>query len=125
MTFLIWSQVDQRRIILLRIASGRHAPPARRSEAWCRIEVPRIVPDLFCRPADTREQGTFKLDNPWHKIGWGTAVGMIVIAVVIGFGFLSRYQQNGPTLDLWSGICRGLGITRKSRRATRPHGHLL
>ena len=67
-----------------------------------------------------REQGTFKLDNPWHKIGWGTAVGMIVIAVVIGFGFLSRYQQNGPTLDLWSGICRGLGITSDIGPAAEP-----
>jgi hypothetical protein len=67
-----------------------------------------------------REQGTFKLDNPWPKIGWGTAVGMIVIAVVIGFGFLSRYQQNGPTLDLWSGICRGLGITSDIGPAAEP-----
>jgi cytochrome c553 len=67
-----------------------------------------------------REQGTFKLDNPWRKIGWGTAVGMIVIAVVIGFGFLSRYQQNGPTLDLWSGICRGLGITSDIGPAAEP-----
>ena len=56
-------------------------------------------------------QGSSSIDNPWPKIGWGVAAGLIVVAVVLGFGVLSRYQQNGPTLDLWNAICRGLGIT--------------
>ena len=59
----------------------------------------------------TRDQGTFKPDNPWPKIGWGMVAGVIVVAAVLGFGVLSRYQQNDPTLDLWSAICRGLGIS--------------
>jgi cytochrome c553 len=74
-----------------------------------------------------RDQGTFKLHNPWTKIGWGMAGGTAVVAVaaVLGFGVLDRYQQNGSTLDLWAGICRGLGIssdtgpTREPRPALR------
>ncbi|MBV8242185.1 MAG: cytochrome c4 [Hyphomicrobiales bacterium] len=65
-----------------------------------------------------RDQGTFKLYNPWPKIGWGVAAAVLVVSVVLGFGLLSRYQQNAPTLDLWSAICRGLGITSDIGPAT-------
>jgi len=58
-----------------------------------------------------RDLGTFSVDNPWPKIGWGIVAALIFIAVVLGFGALDRYQQNGPTLDLWNAICRGLGVT--------------
>jgi cytochrome c553 len=58
-----------------------------------------------------RDQATLKLNNPWPKIGWGMVAGIAVVSVVLGFGVLSRYQQNAPPLDLWSAICRGLGIT--------------
>jgi cytochrome c553 len=71
-----------------------------------------------------RDQGSFKLGNPWPGIGWGMAVGMIVIAIVIGFGVLSRYQQNGPTLGLWSAICRGLGITADIGPSAEPRPEL-
>ena len=66
-----------------------------------------------------REEGTFK-NNPWPIIGWGTAAGIIVVAGVIGFGLLDRYQPGGPTLGLWSGICRGLGITSDAVAAAEP-----
>jgi cytochrome c553 len=65
-----------------------------------------------------RDQSTLGLDNPWPRIGWGLAAAIIVVAVVLGFGVLSRYQQNGPTLDLWSAICRGLGIGADTVPAT-------
>ncbi len=58
-----------------------------------------------------REQGTLETYNPWPKIGWGTAAAIVVVSAVLGFGLLGRYQQDGPTLSLWSAICRGLGIT--------------
>jgi hypothetical protein len=58
-----------------------------------------------------RDQGTFRLANPWPKIGWGMAAIVLVLSFGLGFGLLDRFQQNGATLDLWSGICRGLGIT--------------
>ena len=58
-----------------------------------------------------RDQGTLKLNNPWPKIGWGLVAATMVVTVVLGFGVLSRYQQNAPSLDLWSAICRGLGIS--------------
>jgi cytochrome c553 len=58
-----------------------------------------------------RDQGIFRIDNPWPKIGWAIAAGILVAAFGIGFGFLGRYQQNGSTLDLFNAICRGLGIT--------------
>jgi hypothetical protein len=32
--------------------------------------------------------------NPWRKIGWGMTAGVIVVAAVIGFAILSRYQHN-------------------------------
>lgn len=38
-----------------------------------------------------------------------------MIAGALGFGVLDRYQQNGPNLDLWNAICRGLGVTSDSR----------
>ena len=64
------------------------------------------------------DSGSFSIDNPWPKIGWGMTVGVIVVAVVIGFGVLSRYQQNGSNLDLWNAICRGLGVTSDSASAS-------
>jgi cytochrome c553 len=65
-----------------------------------------------------RDQGTIKSDDLWPRIGWGLMAGMIVVAVVLGFGVLGRYQQNTPTLDLWNAICRGLGISADTRPAT-------
>jgi cytochrome c553 len=65
-----------------------------------------------------REQGLSRLENPWPKLGWGMLAGVIVVSTAIGFGVLSRYQQNGPTLDLWNAICRGLGITADNGPAT-------
>ena len=62
-----------------------------------------------------RDQGSFRINNPWAKIGWSIAAGIVVIAGVLGFGVLDRYQQNGPNLDLWNAICRGLGVTSDSR----------
>jgi cytochrome c553 len=58
-----------------------------------------------------RDQGSIRIDNPWPKIGWGMAAGILVIAAVLGFGVLARYQQNDSNLDLWNAICRGLGVT--------------
>jgi cytochrome c553 len=62
-----------------------------------------------------RDQGIFRINNPWPKVGWSIAAGILVIAGVLGFGVLDRYQQNGPNLDLWNAICRGLGVTSDSR----------
>jgi hypothetical protein len=39
---------------------------------------------------------------------------------VLGFVVLDRYQQGGPALDLWSAICRGLGITSDTGPAAEP-----
>src|SRR3984893_426432 len=66
------------------------------------------------------DQGTFKLENPWPRIGWSSAAGLIVISAVLGFVVLSRYQQNDPTLDIWGAICRGLGITADRGPAAEP-----
>jgi cytochrome c553 len=64
------------------------------------------------------DQDISRLENPWPKLGWGMLAGVVVVSAVIGFGLLSRYQQNGPTLDLWNAICRGLGITADTGAAT-------
>jgi cytochrome c553 len=67
-----------------------------------------------------REQGTLNTDNPWPRIGWGLVATIVVVAAVLGFGFLARYQQGGPTLDIWSAICRGIGITADTGPADEP-----
>jgi cytochrome c553 len=66
------------------------------------------------------EHETFNPHNPWPKIAWSLTAGVIAIAAVIGFGLLDRYQQDGPTLDLWNAICRGLGITADTSPAGAP-----
>ena len=50
---------------------------------------------------------------------------IVVVAAVLGFAFLSRYQQGGPTLDIWSAICRGIGITADTGPAGEPQPTLV
>jgi len=45
---------------------------------------------------------------------------LVVVSVFLGFLVLARYQQNGPTLDMWNAICRGLGLTADSGPAGEP-----
>src|ERR1700726_4342991 len=66
------------------------------------------------------EQGPFKLDNPWPRIGWWSTAGLLAVAVILGFVVLGREQQNGPTLRTWTAICRGLGITADTGPAGEP-----
>jgi cytochrome c553 len=68
----------------------------------------------------TRSRGPFKLDNPWVRIGWLTVVGLVTVGMILGFGVLGREQQNGRTLDLWAGICRGLGLSADPGPANEP-----
>jgi cytochrome c553 len=67
-----------------------------------------------------REQGPFKIDNPWPRIGWWSAAGLVVAAFVLGFVVLGREQQNGPALGTWTAICRALGITADTSPAGEP-----
>jgi cytochrome c553 len=67
-----------------------------------------------------RRAGPFKLDNPWAWIGWVSAAGLVVVGFILGFVVLGREQQNGPSLDLWSALCRGLGITSDIGPAGEP-----
>lgn len=67
-----------------------------------------------------RSQGALRLDNPWARIGWISFAGIVVISSLLGFVVLTRYQQNDETLDLWSAICRGLGITADTGPTTSP-----
>jgi len=67
-----------------------------------------------------RDQGPFKLDNPWARIGWLSAAAVVGVSFVLGFVVLGRYQENGPTLDTWSAICRAIGLTADSGPAGEP-----
>jgi cytochrome c553 len=67
-----------------------------------------------------RDQGPFKLANPWPRSGGWSAVTLVGFSVVLGFVVLARYQQNGPTLDTWSAICRAIGLTADSGPAGEP-----
>jgi cytochrome c553 len=68
----------------------------------------------------TRSKGPYKVDNPWVRIGWLTASGLVTVAVILGFAVLGREQQNGPPLSPWAAICRGLGLTSSTRAADEP-----
>jgi cytochrome c553 len=67
-----------------------------------------------------RDQGALRLDNPWPRIGWISCIAILFIASVLAFVVLSRYQLNEEPLDLWSAICRGLGITSDTAPAASP-----
>src|SRR5215469_17750189 len=67
-----------------------------------------------------RRIGPFKLHNPWVKIGWLSAAGLLVAGVILGFVLLGRQQQNSPTLGVWSGICTALGLLPDTRAANEP-----
>ena len=64
-----------------------------------------------------RNQGPFNTNNPWPRIGWRIAAGLIAISFVLGFLVVSRPQQGGPSFGLWAAICRGLGITSDTNAA--------
>ena len=68
----------------------------------------------------TRSKGPFKADNPWRRIGWSSAAGLVLVSAVLGFLVLGREQQNGPPLSPWAAICRGLGLTSSTRAADEP-----
>ena len=70
------------------------------------------------------DQGPLKLENPWPRLGWWSAAALVTVSVVLGFVVLPRYQQNGPTLDTWSAICRAIGITSDSAPASAPQPSL-
>src|SRR5271170_3370118 len=60
------------------------------------------------------------MDRDWPLIGWRSATILVIVSVVLGFVVLARYQQNGPTLDIWTAICRAMGITADSGPAGEP-----
>ncbi len=67
-----------------------------------------------------RDQGGIERDNPWPRIGWSSAAALLVVSVLLGFVILPRYEQNEPSLDTWSAICRALGIAADSAAADEP-----
>ena len=67
-----------------------------------------------------REQGAFKLDDPWPRIAWGTMAVVFIVSFLIGFIVLGRIQQNGPALGTWAAFCRAVGLTADRRPATEP-----
>ena len=67
-----------------------------------------------------RDRGPFRLDNSWPSIGWWSAAVLVSVSFVLGFVVLARYQQDGPTLDAWTAICRAIGITADTGPAGEP-----
>jgi cytochrome c553 len=67
-----------------------------------------------------REKGPFSLAHPWERGGWQALAVILVIALVLGFIVVSRYQQNGEPLGLWASICRGIGIRPDVGPASAP-----
>jgi cytochrome c553 len=67
-----------------------------------------------------REQGSFKPDDPWPRIAWGTMAVVFIVSFLIGFIVLGRIQQNGPALGTWAAFCRAVGLTADRSPATEP-----
>ncbi len=67
-----------------------------------------------------REQGPFKLKDPWPRIAWGTMAVVFIVSFLIGFIVLGRFQQDGPTLGTWAAFCRAVGLTADRRPANAP-----
>jgi len=67
-----------------------------------------------------REQGPFKLSNPWPRIAWGSMTVVFVVSFLVGFFVLGRFQQNGPTLGGWAAFCRAIGLSADSGPAAEP-----
>jgi cytochrome c553 len=66
------------------------------------------------------DQEAGDLHNPWPRFSWWFIAATVVVSAVLGFGVLGRYQQNGPELDLWTAICRAVGINSESRAVGAP-----
>jgi cytochrome c553 len=71
-----------------------------------------------------RDQGVLRLENPWPLIGWASFAAIVISSFLIGFVFLSRYQENTDPLTFWGAICRGLGITADTAAASSPQAPL-
>jgi cytochrome c553 len=67
-----------------------------------------------------REQDVFRTRNPWPRIGWSLAAGLIAVGAILGFVILSGEQQNGPRLGAWASICRALGVAPDAGPAGEP-----
>jgi cytochrome c553 len=67
-----------------------------------------------------RRIGQFKLDDPWVKIGWLSAAGLLAVSILLGFVLLGREQQNGAARSPWSAFCSALGISPDIGPATEP-----
>jgi cytochrome c553 len=65
-------------------------------------------------------KGSLSHDYPWTRIGWISFAAIVFISSLLGFVFLSRYQANSETLDIWSAICRSLGITADTAATKSP-----
>jgi cytochrome c553 len=53
-------------------------------------------------------------------MAWWSTAALIGVSFVLGFVILGRYQQSGPTLDVWNAICRAVGITADTGPASEP-----
>jgi len=67
-----------------------------------------------------RRTGPFKLHNPWVRIGWLSAAGLLGVSIFLGFVLLGRAQQNGPARSPWSAFCSALGISPDVGPADEP-----
>jgi cytochrome c553 len=66
------------------------------------------------------EPGPTKLTHRWTRIAWGTTAAIVVASFLVGFLVLGRIQQNGPTLGVWAGFCRAMGLTADLGPASAP-----
>ena len=63
--------------------------------------------------------------NPWPRVAWWSAAGMLAIFVVLGFVILGREQVNGPAFGAWTAFCHALGITADLGPARQPQPPLV
>lgn len=64
------------------------------------------------------EPGT--LDRRWRLLASAAVGGFVTVGAVLGFLVLPNFQRANAGLDLWSAICRAVGITEGSPAYRQP-----
>jgi cytochrome c553 len=64
------------------------------------------------------EQRTFSLGDTWFTVSTGITIGMVIVAVAVGFVLLPYAQANVQFAGVWDAICGAAGVPRNLSAAS-------